>query len=350
MTRIEWTDVTWNPIRGCSPVSPGCENCYAARHARRMAGHGGAYDGLVTSTGKWTGDVRFVANKLDEPLHWREPRRVFVNSMSDLFHNGFDDQQIAEVFAVMRACPRHTFQIATKRIERFLDLMSAPHGQCGYFEDLVEQASDDLAGRMQWCHADGDQSWPLSNLHLIVSCEDQHRAEERIPKLLMCPAAVRGVRLEPLLEPVDLSFYLRETKTIHLRMDIAGAIRNKMFHGFTEKGRPVRPMDVEADLRRRLAAGERVFQMCDCPEFDPQTGCPDIVNPALDWVIVGPETGPHRRECKLEWIESIVEQSISSEVPVFVKAIPIDGKVSKNPEEWPKHLRVRMFPGERWSP
>ena len=128
-TKIEWTDATWSPVRGCSVVSDGCQNCYAMRQAHRFSGPGKPYEGLtrMTSHGpKWTGDVRLVPEKLDEPLRWRKPRRVFVNSMSDLFHEDVPDEYIDQVFAVMALSPQHTFQVLTKRPERMRDYVSDP--------------------------------------------------------------------------------------------------------------------------------------------------------------------------------------------------------------------------------
>ena len=132
MTRIEWTDVTWNPVRGCSRVSEGCKNCYAERIAVRFSHKGAPYEGFAdvsrrhSETGRattgvrghWTGRVELIPEKLDEPLHWRKPRRVFVNSMSDLFHERLRDHEIARVFGVMAAAQAHTFQVLTKRPER----------------------------------------------------------------------------------------------------------------------------------------------------------------------------------------------------------------------------------------
>ncbi|HEX2677999.1 MAG TPA: DUF5131 family protein, partial [Polyangiales bacterium] len=120
-TAIEWTDTVWNPVRGCARVSPGCESCYAERQAHRFSNPGGPYEGL-TVLGKhgprWSGRARFVPETLDAPLRWRKPRRIFVNSMSDLFHHDITNEQIAAVFGVMAACPQHTFQVLTKRAER----------------------------------------------------------------------------------------------------------------------------------------------------------------------------------------------------------------------------------------
>src|SRR3990167_943690 len=124
-SKIEWTrgddgtpGATWNPTRGCSRVSSGCKNCYAERVAERFSGHGQPYAGLATrSPARWTGEVRLVPEMLGAPLRW-QPRRIFVNSMSDMFHEVLSDEEIAAVFGVMAAAPQHTIHILTKRPER----------------------------------------------------------------------------------------------------------------------------------------------------------------------------------------------------------------------------------------
>ena len=130
MTSIEWTDCTWNPVRGCSRVSEGCRNCYAERIAARFSNAGsveaGEFVGFAERTPagpRWTGRVELIKSKLQEPLHWKKPRRVFVNSMSDLFHESLPDGSIMDVFKIMAKCPSHTFQILTKRAGRALELL-----------------------------------------------------------------------------------------------------------------------------------------------------------------------------------------------------------------------------------
>ena len=124
-TGIEWTDATWNPIRGCSRVSEGCRNCYAETIAARFSGPGLAYEGLaVMQNGHphWTGKIEFVDEHLLDPLSWRRPRRIFVNSMSDLFHENVTDEMRDKIFAVMALCPQHIFQVLTKRPARMLPI------------------------------------------------------------------------------------------------------------------------------------------------------------------------------------------------------------------------------------
>lgn len=203
-SKIEWTDVAWNPIRGCSLVSAGCVNCYAMTLAHRFSGKGQPYAGL-TAVGpqgpRWTGTIRLVPEALEEPLHWRKPRRIFVNSMSDLFHDDVPHEFIFAVFRIMARCQHHTFQILTKRPERMLDFCRRlayidpgfnghNFGTCSYWPN------DPVTHPIQ--------TRPLPNVHLGVSIENQQTADERIPILLKTPAAVRWISAEPLLGEVQL--------------------------------------------------------------------------------------------------------------------------------------------------
>lgn len=165
--------MTWNPVRGCTRVSEGCRNCYAERLATRFAGTGQPYEGLsvMTPSGpRWTNQIRLVPEVLEEPLRWRRPRVIFVNSMSDLFHPDVPLEFIQRVFAVMLSCPQHTFQILTKRTER------------------MRQLADQL-------------SWPL-NVWMGVSVEDA-RVVDRVRDLQCVPAAVRFLSVEPLIGPIE---------------------------------------------------------------------------------------------------------------------------------------------------
>ena len=201
---IEWTDSTWNPIRGCSRVSEGCRNCYAEHIAARFSGPGLPFAGFAEYgrpnefSGKngpphWTGKIGVVESALDAALHWKRPRRVFVNSMSDLFHGGVSDGTLNRIFAVMALTPQHTYQILTKRPERMRDLLNDP--EIGVQIDRAVHALG-IPG--------GVGPWPLPNVWLGVSAENQPAADDRIPPLLATPAAVRFVSLEPLLG--DISF------------------------------------------------------------------------------------------------------------------------------------------------
>lgn len=197
---ISWTDVTWSVTRGCSLVSPGCKNCYAMRQGNRFKGDGGTYEGLVqlTSHGPlWTGEVIEVEKHLLDPLHWRRPRRVFPNSMSDLFHEKIRDVFLDRVFAVMSQCPQHHFQLLTKRTKRLVDYLTDP--------DRVD-AIDEAAGTFGWCHANVQYRWPLPNVWIGFSAENQHWFDQRWCDV--APLAQAGWRLwcsaEPLLGPIDI--------------------------------------------------------------------------------------------------------------------------------------------------
>lgn len=190
-TGIEWTDEVWNPIRGCSRISDGCVNCYAERFAGRFSKEGMPWHGLVRwaeGGPRWTGEVNLIYDKLEDPLFWKKPRRVFVNSMSDLFHEKVPDNFIRDVFAVMAVAKKHTFQILTKRSVR------------------MEQWFGSYAAHEAAEHAlESGSFWPLPNVWLGVSVESQEWASERLPGLVNSPARVRFVSAEPLIDEVDLT-------------------------------------------------------------------------------------------------------------------------------------------------
>jgi len=320
-TGIQWTDATWNPIRGCSRVSEGCRHCYAEGIAARFSGPGKPYEGLArfvdTPEGRearWTGEVRMVPGALDQPLHWRRPRRIFVNSMSDLFHEGLPDETIEAIFGIMAACPAHTFQVLTKRparaakfMERVVE-MDAP--------TICENACQALeeAGIETGCGSAFDPvEWPLPNVWMGTSVETQATADERIPLLLATPAAVRFVSYEPALGPVD-------------------------FEHDTEIG-------VMSWLRRYELGSE--------------------VAERIDWLIAGGESGHHARPCDVAWLRSARDQCAAAGVPFFCKQLgswqretsypgdfgrslptPRD-RHGSDPDEWPEDLRVRQFPESR---
>jgi protein gp37 len=348
---IEWTDATWNPVRGCDKVSAGCKNCYAETFSERWRG----IPGHPFEQGF---DLRLVPEALAKPLLWKRGRKIFVNSMSDLFHEGVPFEYVAAVFGVMAACQHHTFQVLTKRSERALEFFGWLDGQrdsgggrwntfaevCRHFALCsVPQAS--LAGGA-WAPVvhpllGYDTRWPLPNVQLGVSCEDQENADLRIPDLRLCPATVRFVSAEPLLGPIDLR---------SIPANYNGAV---------------------GDMLDALSG-------CEFYDQDEPSGKrpedPAVEGPAIDWVIVGGESGPGARVCDLGWIRSIVLQCKAAGVPVFVKqvgAAPLvemgeqrpprgvrmwrqglaqrliyDLEDSKGGDmaEWPEELRVRQFP------
>lgn len=189
---IEWTDATWNPVRGCVKVSPGCAHCYAETFAERFRGvQGHPYEQGF--------DVRLVPEKLSEPLRKKKPTTYFVNSMSDLFQADVPDSYIDRVFAVMALTPQHTYQILTKRAERMHDYMHGRSKTAEFWKTAARESGYALEFRGMSL-----VPFPLPNVWLGVSVENQHFADERIPELLQTPAAVRFISAEPLLGPIDL--------------------------------------------------------------------------------------------------------------------------------------------------
>ncbi len=227
MTKIEWTDETWNPTRGCSRVSEGCRNCYAERQAARnfpglkSPTTGESFAVLTDSGPRWTGKLELIESKLYEPEHWKKPRRVFVNSMSDLFHESLPDHVIGRIFAVMQGTPQHTYQILTKRADRMLKWheMNPPHTNSS----------------MEF----------LPNVWLGVSVEDQAN-KYRIDILRETPAALRFLSIEPLLEDIG-------------QLDLNG-IHWGIVGG--ESGPQARPCDlgwIESIVDQFAAAGRPLF-------------------------------------------------------------------------------------------
>lgn len=204
---ISWTDATWNVVEGCTRVSRGCEHCYAETMAARFSGPGLPYHGLAIRTPdgpRWTGKVRFRHDRLGLPLKWKAPRRIFVNSMSDLFHNEVADEDIGAAFGIMALAQRHKFQILTKRPTRmrvFFDGVSELQERC-MVHRAITQAQLQLGKETSWCDAAFGR-WPPPNVWLGVSVEDQ-RSLERIEILSQTPAAIRFVSFEPLLEDLGL--------------------------------------------------------------------------------------------------------------------------------------------------
>lgn len=301
MTGIEWTQEVWNPTTGCDRVSDGCAHCYAMTMAKRLKGMGQAKyqrDGDPKTSGPGFGLTVHPA-ALDSPLRWREPRRIFVNSMSDLFHADVPDDFIAQVFGVMCATPRHTYQVLTKRHARLRSLLSNPD-----FPITVLDAMAPLGADVATIDA---FSWPLPNVHIGVSVEDQHWADIRIPALTGTPAAVRFISAEPLLGPVDLSPWL-----------------------FPE------------------SAGCNCGSPLGVYPHEPLCG----YGPALlDWVIAGGESGSGARRCDPGWLRSLRNKCDAADVPFFLKQVGsvLGRELGAGPKggvaaAFPEDLRVREFP------
>lgn len=351
-TSIEWTagpdgspGKTWNPVRGCSRISPGCQNCYAERIAARFSDPGMAFEGYALRTpsgGRWTGKVSFLdAKKLAEPLTWKKPVRCFVNSTSDLFHEELLNEEIAAVFGVMAACPQITFQVLTKRADRMESWAAWVEQEEGARRlGLLIQHAQSAVSHPTLRQADTllRVPWPLPNVWLGVSVEDQQRADERIPHLIRTPAAIRFLSVEPLIGPVDLDDDSQAT--------------------FCHWAGKVVPGECEHGL-----------------------GCrPRTFADAVDWVIVGGESGPGARPCDLDWIRRVHGACDEAGTHIFIKQLgarPYDSgnemgececpqwmescespthptgllhlrnRKGGDMAEWPEDLRVREFPEAR---
>jgi protein gp37 len=191
-SKIEWTEETWNPTTGCSQISPGCKHCYAKREWPRLS----ANPQLPIYHDRKFEDVAFHMERLIIPFEWKRPRRVFVNSMSDLFHENLSIASIARVFAVMALNPRHTFQVLTKRAARMQDAVTC-------IGPKLMHVITDVCLTFRVTRPE-EIEWPLKNVWLGVSVENQKYADERIPLLLQTPAAVRWISAEPLLGSVEM--------------------------------------------------------------------------------------------------------------------------------------------------
>lgn len=258
-TKIEWTDRTWNPISGCTKVSAGCDNCYAEGIAERFRGGPAFPNGF---------DVQLRPNKLTEPLSWRKPAMVFVNSMSDLFHSSVPDEFIAQVWATMALAPQHTFQVLTKRHGRMRSLLDDDQ-----FIRAVWNECDSIRPRLE----QPDPGWPLPNVWLGVSTEDQRWADIRIPALLATPAAVRFISAEPLLGPIELEF--------------------------------VHYFDTNCSGCSGLVS----------PSHEPSCGTEPGRHWGIDWVIVGGESGSKARPMHRDWARSLRDQCVAAGVPFHFK-------------------------------
>lgn len=302
MSKIEWTDLTWNPIAGCSLVSPGCKNCYAMSLANRLLDKPGShYEGTtdrVNGKAVWTGKIKKAPEHiLRQPLHWHKPSMVFVNSMSDLFHEDVPCEWIDEIFGIMAFCPDHIFQVLTKRPERMREYMM-------YGQRLTFAGSKISA-----------PIWPLPNVWMGVSVEDQRRANKRIPHLLNTKAAVRFLSMEPLLEPVDLNAITTTAKKDHGRV----------------------PLVIETCL----------YNVADKPAILPLHDTNKI-----DWVIVGGESGTNARPMHPDWVRFTRDQCAAAGVPFFFKQwgkwTPLDDY--KGRKDWMivDHRGGIDIPDDRW--
>lgn len=257
-SKIEWTDTTWSPVTGCTKVSDGCKNCYAEREVETRW----SKNPKSVFYGRKFTDVRTHADQLEKPLQWKKPQRIFVCPRGDLFHESVPDEFLPEVFAVMAMAPRHTFQVLTKRPERMREVLND-----GIFFEADEQTVKAMGGVLR------DENWPLPNVWLGVSVENQTAADQRIPLLLKTLAAVRWVSAEPLLGRLDLCEHF-------------GMWWNSTMQCFESTG----------------------------TEFNKPHG-----QRGVDWVVAGGESGPNARTMHPDWVRALRDQCAAAGVPFLFK-------------------------------
>lgn len=292
-TKIEWADETINPALGCMKTSPGCANCYALRVASRMQHNplvAESYAGLVDPiTGEWTGKVNLFPERMEKALHWKRTRRIFVGSMTDLFHPAVPDEFLDKVFAYMALAQQHTFIVLTKRAERMREYVASGNGTCiriGIRQEIERMGFPDI----------GTVGKALPNLWLGVTVEDRSHIH-RIWHLLNTPAAKRIVSVEPMLGEVDM------TSVVFPRAYGTGILNS--------------------------LTGEMHGHVPDSPLGKTE---------ALDWVICGGETGPNARPMHPEWARSLRDQCAAAGVPFFFKQMAQKAPI-------PEDLNVREVPG-----
>jgi len=313
-TLIEWADATVNAVNGCSVLSPGCTNCYAMKLAGTRLKHHPSRAGLTVDTKAgpvWTGEVRLNESALMQPLRWKRPRRIFWNAHGDLFHEAVPDEWIDRVFAVCALTPQHTHMILTKRPERMREYFASLRERGDVFAKWADWIAD-VKGITEHPFVPEPEDFPLPNVWLGTSVEDQTRADERIPHLLATPAAVRFLSCEPLLGPINLT-------DITIR-EAAG-----------EEPSGLTTLDALTGLHRDAE--------------DTITGIYGQPDPHIDWVIIGAESGRGARWMRNEWAQALVDQCKPTGVAAFVKQLSGGGpKAIHDIKQFPEGLRVREFP------
>ena len=326
MTKIEWTDESWNPVTGCTKIAEGCGNCYAERMSKRLAGRYGY-------PSKDPFKVTIHRDKIPQPIHWKSPRMIFVCSMSDLFHDSVPDEIIDIVFAVMAMCPRHTFQILTKR----------PKRMCSYLSNLSE-ANYDVAGRLAdaadeyfgdveagcWVSNSINKclgkelnvGWPLKNLWIGTSISTQEDANSNIPSLLKAYARLRFVSIEPLLSKIVLPKFIKLPHRVRGDWPVGDQVIAK-------------PGIYEVDLNPH---GARSVKTPKGSLGIKPNECEDL-GLGINFVIVGAESGPRARPMDLDWARSIRDQCIKARIPFFLKQAAVNGKLESMP----------MLDGKIWN-
>lgn len=314
-SKISWTGSTWNPIRGCDPISPGCKNCYAIRIAHRYKWGKGL---TVIRSGRpaWSGQIHLVPDKLDEPLRWREPQRVFPCSGADLFHDAVPFEHLAAMYGVMLAARRHTFQVLTKRPERraeFMRWLVPQFGHRGPWAVLREHAlAAGVPARLLPIEWTGPlMAWPAPNIWEGVSVESTPYLS-RIDALAEHRPAVLWVSAEPLLERVDFGPHLAKIDWL-----VVGG----------ESGHPGRDC--------RPCAMEWIAEIKDACL---RAGVPVFVKQLGSWVV-----------SEERMADTVAEASELFGYEVdhpWLWAAGLRDVKGEDPQEWPEDMRVRLFPGD----
>ncbi len=320
MTKISWTDITWNFVVGCSRISPGCINCYAAAAAKTGRLQQFPQYQAVSS---WNGTVKLVDSQLDKPLKRRKATKFFACSMSDLFHESIPFELIDMAFGIMALCPQHIFQILTKRPERMLEwslttnplkwskaVISSSWDKVSYLGGMIPIENSIISVALKT----SDSHYYLDNVWMGTTTENQQTADRRIPLLLQVPAKIRFLSCEPLLEAINLKL---------------GAI-------------PVQNCRFSSD-----------DGTCNYPDkFTPechQWDCPRIQG-GIDWVICGGESGKGARLCESDWLHAIARQCQAVDIPVFVKQLGSNSdyktkdRKGSDMSEFPESLQIQQFP------
>lgn len=313
-TAISWTEATWSPFRGCSRISEGCRNCYAERIAERFSGPGQAFEGFAERGRGWTRKVELQLDQLAVPLRWKRGRRIFVSSMTDVFHESISNEEIAAVFGIMAAAPQHTFQVLTKRAKRMREWFEwvestgyhPGHVLATALEDVskLDDSADPCLVDARWLIGlingvkgfaagpytedapNNSSRWPLPNVWLGVSVENQDAADERIPEQLATPAAVHFLSCEPLIGQVDLN---------RPRCDYP---HHSEMWGLADD--EATPWCSECDSERSYYHWLHL-------------------DGGIDWVIVGCESGPGARPCEVAWLRQLRDQCEAAGVAFWLK-------------------------------
>ena len=277
-SEISWTDATWNPCGGCEKISAGCKHCYAipvvTGLVNKLPEKARAFYADLVQDGNWTGVVKLNEGLLDRPLRWQAPKRIFVASLSDPFHHNLSFSAIGRIFAVMASSPRHTYQLLTKRPARMAEffrtvsLATVIDQARSYVSQISFQGKEQAYDHLLEIK---NKTWPLPNVQLGTSVEDQRSADTRIPLLIESPAAIRFLSCEPLLGHVELPVaYLGKARWSDC---------------------------VDADYgpgRERLPGG-------------------------IQWVICGGESGKGHRAMNLAWARHLRDQCVAAGVAYFFK-------------------------------